>query len=54
MSIYNLAYEKVSNKYGAEFAAKLHSKQLIAVYYSILDREAKQKFYKDSQLSLFV
>lgn len=49
-----MMFNKVSDTYSAEFASKLHSKQLIAVYYSILDREAKQKFYKNTQLSLFI
>ena len=49
-----MMFNKVSDTYSAEFASKLHSKQLIAVYYSILNREAKKKFYKNTQLSLFV
>lgn len=54
MTLTDLAYEKVSNTYSAEFASRLHPKQLIAVYYSILNREQKQKFYQGTQLSLFV
>lgn len=54
MSIYEIAYNKVSDTYSHEFAAQLHSAQLIAVYHSILNREAKQKFYKNTQLSLFI
>ena len=49
-----MMFNKVSDTYSAEFASRLHSKQLIAVYYSILNREAKKKFYKNTQLSLFV
>lgn len=48
------AFDKVANTYSAEFASKLHHKQLIAVYHSILNREQKQKFYRNTQLSLFV
>ncbi len=54
MSIYEVAYNKVSDTYSAEFASKLHNAQLIAVYNSILNREAKKKFYRNTQLSLFV
>lgn len=54
MSIYEVAYNKVSDTYSAEFASKLHNAQLIAVYYSILNREQKQQFYRNTQLSLFI
>lgn len=54
MNIYEVAFNKVSDTYSAEFASKLHSTQLIAVYHSILDREAKQKFYRNTQISLFI
>lgn len=54
MSIYEIAYEKVSSTYSHEFATQLHSAQLIAVYHSILNREKKKEFYKNTQLSLFI
>lgn len=63
MSYYNREYQfdVVSSTYSAEFAAKLHEKQLTAVFYSILARREKKKearrkqqFYKGTQLSLFI
>ena len=56
MRFYNRQYQfdVVASKYSAEFASKLHERQLTAVFYSILNREAKQKFYRDTQLSLFI
>lgn len=64
MGYYNRQYQfdVVSSTYSAEFAARLHEKQLTAVFYSILnrqkkqleDRRKKQEFYKNTQLSLFV
>lgn len=64
MGLYNRQYQfdVVSNTYSAEFASKLHEKQLTAVFYSILsrqkkqleDKRKKQKFYENTQLSLFV
>lgn len=55
-------FDVVASTYSAEFAARLHEKQLTAVFYSILerrkkkleDRRKKQQFYKGTQLSLFV
>lgn len=63
MSYYNRQYQfdVVSNTYSAEFAAKLHEKQLTAVFYSILNRQKRQledrrkkQFYEKTQLSLFI
>jgi hypothetical protein len=63
MSYYSRAFQfdVVSSTYSAEFAARLHEKQLTAVFYSILARrekkkeaKRKQQFYKGTQLSLFV
>ena len=65
MRFYNRQYQfdVVASTYSAEFASKLHERQLTAVFYSILtrqkrqlaeDRRKKQKFYENSQLSLFV
>lgn len=63
MSLYNRQYQfdVVASTYSAEFASKLHEKQLTAVFYSILARQKKQledrrkkQFYKNTQLSLFV
>ncbi len=63
MGLYNRQYQfdVVSSTYSAEFASKLHEKQLTAVFYSILRRQQKQledrrkqQFYKNTQLSLFI
>lgn len=55
---YSVAFDKVADKYSAEYAVKLHTSQLYAVYYSIIRREEdiklKQKLYKETQLCLFV
>lgn len=58
---YEYQFDVVASTYSAEFAAKLHEKQLTAVFYSILRRREKKKeerkrqqFYRDNQLSLFV
>ncbi len=63
MRYYNREYQfdVVASTYSAEFASRLHERQLTAVFYSILARRERkkeerkrQKFYKDNQLSLFV
>lgn len=63
MGYYNREYQfdVVASTYSAEFASRLHEKQLTAVFYSILARRerkkearCKQQFYKGTQLSLFV
>ena len=63
MRYYNREYQfdVVASTYSAEFASRLHERQLTAVFYSILARREKrkeerrrQKFYRDNQLSLFV
>lgn len=64
MSYYNRQYQfdVVSSTYSAEFASRLHEKQLTAVFYSILNRQKrrleyerkKQAFYRNTQLSLFI
>ena len=46
--------EKIARKYSERFANKLHDRQVVAIYHRVVDSEKKQKFYKDSQLSLFV
>lgn len=63
MRYYNREYQfdVVASTYSAEFASRLHERQLTAVFYSILARRERrkeerrrQKFYRDNQLSLFV
>lgn len=58
---YEYQFDVVASTYSAEFASRLHERQLTAVFYSILARRERkkeerkrQKFYKDNQLSLFV
>ena len=63
MRHYNREYQfdVVASTYSAEFASRLHERQLTAVFYSILARRERkkeerkrQKFYEDNQLRLFV
>lgn len=64
MGYYNRQYQfdVVASTYSAEFASKLGYSQLTAVFYTILrrqktdleERRKKQKFYENTQLSLFV